>query len=123
MVEEKRLHLVEMCKENGYFPTVLASPTECRKTSDLKHDEVVDFTQYCLDGRVILKRKTFPPFFTKHKSWQIYLKKQEKIRNHDKVRVQMKAEYGELRSFLTEKYPEARPYKKPKNEDESEENN
>jgi len=118
IAEEKRLHLVELCKENGYFPNVLASPTECRKTKDLKHDEVLDFTQYCLDGRVILKRKTFPPFYTKHKSWELYLKKQEKIRNHDKVRIHMKAEYGELKSFLTDKYPEARPHKKPPKEQE-----
>ncbi|KAK4884382.1 hypothetical protein RN001_000653 [Aquatica leii] len=109
IVEEKRLHLVEFSKENGYYPTVLASPANCRKTKELKHDEVLDFTQYCLDGRVILQRKKFPPFYTKYRSWEIYLKKQEKIRNHDKVKIQLLSEYGELRSFLTDKYPEARP--------------
>ncbi|KAK5648596.1 hypothetical protein RI129_003488 [Pyrocoelia pectoralis] len=124
IAEEKKLHLVEFTKENEYFPTVLASPAECRKTADLKHDEVLDFTQYCLDGRVILQRKKFPPFYTKYKSWEIYLKKQEKIRNHDKIRIQLKAEYGELRTFLTDKYPECRPTvkgtKKKKSEEDEE---
>ncbi|KAB0803393.1 hypothetical protein PPYR_00363 [Photinus pyralis] len=122
IAEEKKLHLVELSKDNEYFPTVLASPVECRKTEDLKHDEVLDFTQYCLDGRVILQRKKFPPFYTKYKSWEIYLKKQEKIRNHDKIRIQLKAEYGELRTFLTDKYPECRPPQKGSFKKDSEEN-
>ncbi|KAF5297109.1 hypothetical protein FQA39_LY02689 [Lamprigera yunnana] len=112
IAEEKKLHLVELCKENGYYPTILASPANCRKTEELKHDEVLDFTQYCLDGKVILKKKKFPPFYTKHKSWEIYLKKQENVRNHDKIKIKLLAEYGELKSFLTDKYPEARPPQK-----------
>lgn len=120
IAEEKRLHLVEMCKENGYFPNVLASPEKPRTKQEIDKDEVLDFTQYCFDGKVILKKKKFPPFYTKHKSWEIYLKKQEYVRNQDKVQLQLRAEYGEVASFLTEKYPECRAMK-PKPRDQKEE--
>lgn len=66
-----------------------------------------------MDGRIILQKKKFPPFYTKHKSWEIYLKKQEYLRNQDQVRRNLIAKYGELRSFLTDQYPECKPYKKP----------
>lgn len=113
IAEEKRLHLVEMRKENEYFPNVVASPTKCRTQEEIDKDEILDFTQYSLNGKVILKKKKFPPFFTQHKSWENYLKKQENLRNQDKVKLQLIAEYGEIRSFLTDKYPECRPYKPP----------
>lgn len=113
IVEEKGLHLVEICKENSFYPTVIASPSNCRSASDIKTDEIVDFSQYCLGGKVRLQKKKFPPFYTKEKSWEIYQKKQEKLRNKDKVRIQMLKDYGEIRSFYTEKYPECKPHKKP----------
>lgn len=113
--------MVAVSKENGYYPRVLASPKECRKSSELKPNEVLDFKQYCLDGRIILQRKKFPPFFHTHKSYEIYLKKQEYLRNQDKVRNNLIAKYGELRSFLTDKYPECKPYIKPPPEPEANE--
>nr|CAH7748380.1 unnamed protein product [Callosobruchus chinensis] len=121
IAEEKKLHLVEICKENNYFPNVIASPAECRKAEDIPKNEVRDWKQYCFDGRVILKRKKHPPFYTKLRSYEFYLKKQEKIRNQDKVRNNLIAEYGELRSFLADQYPECRAAKAPKKEEASEE--
>ncbi|XP_044744933.1 28S ribosomal protein S5, mitochondrial [Coccinella septempunctata] len=118
IAEEKGLHVVQFSKENGYFPKVLASPTKCRTEEEIDKKEILDFKQYCLDGRVILQKKVFPPFYTKHKSWEIYLKKQENLRNQDKVRINLKVEYGEIRSFLTDKYPECRPSKWRKNKQE-----
>lgn len=121
IAEEKKLHLVEFTKEQGCFPTVLASPAECRKEDQIGKDEILDFTQYCLDGRVILKKKKFPPFYTKLKSYEIYLKKQEKLRNKDKVKLDLITEYGELRSFLTDKYPECKPFRRVKKVEAAEE--
>lgn len=123
MAQEKSLHLVEFCKESGYFPTVLASPTKCRTENELEKDEVLDFTQHCLGGKVILKKKKRPPFYSEYKGHQLYLKKQEKLRNKYEVRNNLLAEYGEIRSFLTDKYPECRPYKRPKKTEEEEEVN
>lgn len=101
---------------------MLASPTKCRTDKEIEKNEILDFKQYCLGGKVILQRKEFPPFYTKHRSWQIYLKKQEKIRNQDKVRINLMVEYGEIRSFLTDQYPECRPSKwRKQKEEEAEE--
>ncbi|XP_018324337.1 28S ribosomal protein S5, mitochondrial [Agrilus planipennis] len=121
IANDKQLHLVEFSKDNEYYPKVLASPTVCRKADEIRHHEVMDFTQYCYDGRIVLKRKKFPIFYTKHKSWEVHLKKQEYLRNLDKTQTYLRAEYGELKSFLTEKYPECRPHKVPPKEKTSEE--
>lgn len=118
IAEEKGLHLVKFSKENGYFPEILASPSKCRTEKEMNKGEILDFNQYCLDGRVILQKKKFPPFYTKHKSWELYLKKQEKLRNQDSVKVNLLVEYGEIRSFLADKYPECRAQKWKKNKQE-----
>lgn len=117
IAEEKGLHLVELRSENDNFPKVIASPNTCRKADDIPSNEIMDFTQYMMNGKIIYKRKKFPPFYTKHRSWEIYCRRQEQIRNHDKVRVDMCVNYGEVRSFFTEKYPECRlPKHNPKKE-------
>ncbi|XP_052865349.1 28S ribosomal protein S5, mitochondrial [Anopheles cruzii] len=114
IAEEKGLHVVEFRPENMNFPKVVASPTVCRTETD--NNEILDFTQWGLGGKIQLQKKKFPPFYTKFRSWEIYLKKQEYLRNQDKVRVRMLAETGEVRSFLTEKYPECRMGPAPKEE-------
>ncbi|CAH1961515.1 unnamed protein product [Acanthoscelides obtectus] len=121
VAEQKRLHLVEICKENNYFPNVIASPKECRTHEEIPKDEVLDWKQYCFDGKVVLRKKKPPPFYTRLKSYEVYLKKQEKLRNQDKVRINLLAEYGELRTFLADKYPECRAYKPPKKEEANDE--
>lgn len=109
IAEAKGLHLVEFRKDNGGFPKVVASPTKCRTEDDIKHDEVMDYTQFAMDGKLALRRKKFPKFYENTYGYQLYLKKCEKRRNHADIRRDMLVEHGELRSFLTEKYPEARP--------------
>lgn len=121
IAEEKKLHLVEICKENNYFPTVIASPKECRKSSEIPKDELLDFTQYCYDGRVVLKKKKRPPFYANYKSHEIYLKKYQKYRNQGKVINHLIAEYGQIQSFLHDKYPECQQYRKPPKESAEEE--
>lgn len=102
------------------FPKVVATPSVVRKPEEVKSTEVLDFTQYVMGGRVTLKKKILPPFYANYKSYHNKQRKMEYLRNQDKVRIQMFAEHGELRSFLTEKYPEARPqlWKKKKEEQE-----
>ncbi|XP_063232101.1 small ribosomal subunit protein uS5m [Bacillus rossius redtenbacheri] len=108
LAEEKRLHLVEFRRENDFFPTVVASPTVCRTEKEIPADEVLDFTQYVMGDRVVLQRKKFPPFFTKLPSWEYKVKKMEQLRNLDKVKRHLIAEYGEIRSFHADKHPECR---------------
>lgn len=120
IAEEKQLHLVELCKENNNFPNVLASPTKCRTAAEVDKSEVLDWTQYCFDGKVIYNKKKFPPFYTSYYSYKIHCKKQEKLRGHQDVKLRLVARYGEIRSFLTDKYPECKPYKMPPKQKEEE---
>lgn len=109
MAEEKKLHLVEFREENNNYPTLVASPTEIRKREEIPSDEIMDFEQYVLGGRVKLRKKSFPPFYHKLDSWRNRLSKTAILRNKEEVRIRMFAEHGELRSFYTDKYPEAKP--------------
>lgn len=93
------------------YPKVVASPSTVRKPQEVKSTEVLDFTQYVLGGKVVLKKKKYPPFYAKLKSYGIHQRKMEYLRNQDDVRLRMYAEHGELKSFLTDQYPEARPRK------------
>lgn len=116
IAEAKGLHVVEMRPENGNFPKIVASPTQCRTEAELESNEILDYTQFCMDGKIQLKKKKFPPFYTKFRSWEIYLKKREYLRNQDKVRLRLLSETGEVRSFLTEKHPECKMGPAPKEE-------
>ncbi|KAF7418616.1 hypothetical protein HZH68_001269 [Vespula germanica] len=108
MADEKQLHLVEFREENDNFPVVVASPARVRTEDEIKPNEILDFNQYLMDGKVVLKKKKPPPFYTKLDSWIIHQRRMERIRNKDDVRIRLLAEYGALRSFLADKYPEAK---------------
>lgn len=116
MANEKRLHLVEMRRENSYFPTVLASPAEARKKTEISSNELLDYKQYLLDGRVFLRRKPHIPFYTKLPSWDKHLRKVERQRGQYDVIIKSRAETGDICSFHSEKYPEARASKWRKND-------
>jgi len=122
LADEKRLHLVEFRSENGYYPEVIASPLKVRKPEEVPSQEIRDFTQYIMGGKMVLRKKKYSPFFTKFPSWQIKLKKLERLRHYDETRIRLLAEYGALHSFLTEKYPEAKilPWSKKRKNDETE---
>ncbi|KYN31252.1 28S ribosomal protein S5, mitochondrial [Trachymyrmex septentrionalis] len=120
LADEKRLHLVEFKSENGNYPEVVASPSKVRKLGEIKSNEILDFTQYVLGGKIVLKKKKYPPFYTKHPLYKTKLVKLERLRNFDETRIKLMAEYGALHSFLTEKYPEAKLRPKPKRSENNE---
>lgn len=111
MSEEKKLHLVEFRAENENYPVVVASPSQVRTKEEIPKDETLDFTQYVMNDRVIFRRKKFPRFYETMPHYEIYLKKYEKFRNHEKIRLNLKVEYGEVKSFLNDKYPEEKEVK------------
>lgn len=117
IAEEKQLHVVQIRNDYNGLPRVVASPSVCKTSDDIKRDEVMNFTQYALGNKIVLNRKKFPPFYANTHGYDLYLKKRELNRNQDKVRLDMLIHEGELRSFLTDKYPECRPLKKPLPED------
>lgn len=69
----------------------------------------MDYTQFAMDGKLALRRKKFPKFYENTYGYQLHLVKAEKRRNHFDIKKDMLVEHGEMRSFYTEKYPEARP--------------
>lgn len=85
LAEEKQLHLVEIRKERDYFPVVVASPSYCRKKEEIPADEILDFKQHVLGGRVVLEKKKFPKFYQVLPGWTTHLKKTLYRRNHDNV--------------------------------------
>jgi small subunit ribosomal protein S5 len=109
IAESKGLHLVEYRPEYGNFPKIVASPKTCRKEEDIRYDETMDYTQFAMDGKLVLKKKKWPPFYVGTYGHFLHLKKLEGRRNHDKIKFDMLCEHGEIRSFLTEKYKDARP--------------
>lgn len=121
MAEDQGLHLVELCEESYKFPNVIASPSVCKKESETKRDESFDYDQYCFGGKVVLKKKPLPPFYSRYDSYLKYLAKFDKKKNQREVKMNMLTEHGEIRSFLTDKYPECRQYYRPKKEVEEEE--
>lgn len=103
IAEEKQLHLVEFRKEQEGLPHIVASPTVCRKLDSITKDEIMNFTQYVLGDKIVLKKKKLAPFYTKSVGYQLYLKKQELLRNKKNVRIEMLVNNNELRSFLSNK--------------------
>lgn len=109
IAEAKGLHVVEFSKAYGDFPRVRASPSVVRTEEQLNATENMDFTQFAMDGKLVLKKKKHPLFYENSYGYQIYLKKQEKRRNHHKIKLESLIKYDEIKSFLTDKHPEARP--------------
>lgn len=105
IAEEKGLHLVEFKPEYGFFPKVLASPTKCRTENEIRYDENMDFTRFAMEGKVVQQKRKFPMFYEKTYGYHIHLKKKEARRNHSLIRFNMYKEHGEIKSFLTDKYP------------------
>ncbi|CRK92370.1 CLUMA_CG005908, isoform A [Clunio marinus] len=119
--EAKGLHLVKYSKETGFFPKVVASPTRCRTEKEIRENEIIDYSIFAMDGKLPLKRKKFPMFYESSYGYQVYLKKLEKRRNHFTIKENMLVEHGEMKSFLTDKYPECKPGRLPKREPEDQE--
>ncbi|XP_076666179.1 mitochondrial ribosomal protein S5 [Andrena cerasifolii] len=111
MANEKQLHLVELKQEHDYFPIVVGSPDVVRKREEINPSEIMDYKQYLMGGRIVLEKKKPLPFYTKLPSYAIHLRKVERKRDHHEMRIRLRSEYGDLCSFLTEKYPEARASK------------
>lgn len=99
LANETGYNVVEFKQENDLFPQVIAKPTSTGQNSPPK----LDFQEYVMKGKVVLKKKKFPPFYTKLPGWELHLKKTLRFRNQEKVRIDLLAENGALKSFLSEK--------------------
>lgn len=110
LAEEKKLYLVEFAENRAFFPRIVGIPSYCRTMAELPKNENLDFKQHVLQGKVILKRKKSGPSYAKLPSYETYLKRAEKRRSFPAIKMYLRTRYGTLKSFLTEKYPEAQSY-------------
>lgn len=108
LAEDKKLFLVEFNNRRDYFPHIVGTPSVCRTESEIPVDENLDFKQHVLHGKLILKRTRNLNPWLEHRGYRICLKRREKTRSHAEQRLNLRVRYGELRSHLTDKYPEAR---------------
>lgn len=108
LAEEKKLYVVEFDEKCEYFPRIVGVPSVCRTNAEVPEDENRDFKQHIFNGKVVLKRPPKQHPFTQLPSYQRYLKKYEKRRAWPETKFNLRVKYGTLRSFLTDKYPEAR---------------
>lgn len=107
LAEEKKLYLVEFRKDNNYFPQIVGVPSKCRTAEEIPRDEELDFRQHVMNNKVVLRKKKHPPFYAEYHSYKIFLRRQEIWRSREQIKFDLYTRYGELRSFLTDKYPEA----------------
>ncbi|XP_049826772.1 28S ribosomal protein S5, mitochondrial-like [Aethina tumida] len=82
IAEEKRLYLVQLCKENQYFRNVIISPAEAKKRKNLIKRKFWSITNIPLMG-LFSKRKKQLLVYSKLPACNVYLKKQANLRNQD----------------------------------------
>lgn len=83
IAERKRLHVVEMSQDTGFFPKVLASPKLApvrTSEAEIEPNEVVNFNDLYTHGKERLMAPKKPPFYHKLPSWQKKLKELERER-------------------------------------------
>ncbi|XP_031633025.1 28S ribosomal protein S5, mitochondrial [Contarinia nasturtii] len=108
LAEEKKLFVVEFDPRRQYFPQIVGKPLSyCRKLNEIPAEENRDFKQYVLNGKVIKKQEPRKNPWQNLPSYERYLKKHEKRRSWPAIKFYLRVRYGKLRSFLTDKYPEA----------------
>jgi len=112
LADEKRLHLVEMRAENGYFPQVVASPSDgyVRTASEIGHNEILDFEMISFEGNLPQWQSEKKNPFKGTPAWDKHLRAGWAYRSHHDVRTRMRiengTEWGAVRSHLYPKYPE-----------------
>nr|CAG4634784.1 EOG090X0689 [Alona affinis] len=105
IAEETKLNVVEFRKERDNYPQVMAKPTEVKSVKTVND---MDLNLFLNDGKVASKKRKVAPFYERLPSWENHLIKTERFRNRDQVRTRLMAQYGEVRSFLADRYPECR---------------
>jgi len=111
LADEMRLHLVEFREENDFFPLVVASPQNgtVRTEEELEPNEILDFQQIVHDGNLPRIIEDKPPFYTRLPVWEIAERKRKPVKHHREQKIEMLVRHGEIRSHLTEQFPECVP--------------
>uniref|UniRef100_W8BCS6 Small ribosomal subunit protein uS5m n=1 Tax=Ceratitis capitata TaxID=7213 RepID=W8BCS6_CERCA len=91
IAQQTNLLVVEFRNEAGKHPRIVSQPEYCRTNEQIKQNEVLDYNQYVLGDKIILKKDKLDPFFVNSRGYILYLKRKEQIRNQNKVRANMLA--------------------------------
>lgn len=102
IARKTNLLVIEFRNETGLHPRIISKPESCKTNKDLLQNEVLDYNQYVLDDKIILKKSKFAPFYVKTNGYNLYLQRKEQVRNQDKVRVNMKAFDNDLHKAVDE---------------------
>lgn len=107
LANEKRLHLVELRSEMGNFPLVVASPEDgvVRTEDEIGKDEILDFEMISFDGHLPRIRAPYQPP-PKSLDWN---RKRAPYRTTRDARIRMMTEDDEIKSFLSDHFPECAP--------------
>jgi len=118
LADEKGLHLIEMRKENDYYPKLVASPSngKIRTKEEIGHNEILDFEMISFEGRVpswkpgqsggaeLVNPWSFSP------GWGRSIRRRYVVKGHAETRRRMRVEqgpgWGAVSSHLYAKYPE-----------------
>jgi len=126
MADEKGLHLVQMKKENDYFPQVLASPSngKVRTQEEIGHNEILDFQMISFEGHLPAPRHARRNDFEGSMGWDKHLRRFWAREAHPRVRQHMWIQngftYGAVKSHLNDKYPECNEINMKVNKQEAE---
>lgn len=110
LADEKKLFVVEFDPKREYFPRIVGIPSVCRTAAEIPVEENREFMEHVFGGKLVLKRPPRQNPWAKLPSYQRHLKKSERKRGWPTIQHNLRVRYGELKSFLTDKYPEARSY-------------
>jgi len=107
IADEVGLNIVEVDPARHNFPKIIAAPEKSVERKTFEHESMCNFSLYTMNDKIVFRQPKFQLFYTKTIGWQNHLNKEEKRRNQDDVRRRLKIKYGQVQSFLAEKYPEA----------------
>ncbi|XP_034475622.1 28S ribosomal protein S5, mitochondrial [Drosophila innubila] len=85
IANESSLHIVERQMARNGFTEIKASPHIDPKVTE--NDHIIDFMQFTLGNKIVLRKKKLPPFYVHSKGHNIYELKKERFRNQSKVRL------------------------------------
>lgn len=85
IANETKLHIVERQMAKNGFTEIKASPVKDLKIHD--NSRFVDFMQFTLGNKIVLKKKKIPPYYVYSKGHHLFECKSERFRNQANVRL------------------------------------
>ncbi|XP_034112015.1 small ribosomal subunit protein uS5m [Drosophila nasuta] len=85
IANESCLHIVESQMARNGYTEIKASPHMDPKNAD--NDRIIDFMQFTLGNKIVLRKKSVPPFYAQSMGYTKHEIKKERFRNQANVRL------------------------------------